>query len=518
MREDGKSAKLYLRNRIKESLSNKNVSSTPQAIEAILESLYRSNPEYVGDTDTLLLGLLYSGSYTVDVLEDAGADPYVLRTLSKDSATSESAFMDETDPINVFFGSDFSAAQNLLDEIQDSGRKLETADLLKAAVNPINPDPESQEFPIHQRRDTEPLSDLERELESRVVELLIFAVIEFHKKLKPAQYLAKRKTSLKPGERNEFRRYLKSTYSLITDNEVEFYFRILDEWYLHRHLLIEPADQCLRLIAAYLPCLFGTSHLAESGGSLSKIDTNLNLAQRFSPERDYPTIALMNHKGRIVIGQYTYRNRFQLDLESSSNHSISSVGIQAIRPVPLLDLKTMWSLEDLLNKGNLKERDLQSFLKNRPEILPSLGYSIAHPHLTLNSHDGTQLIPDFILELPDGMGFDIMDLKLPTANVVARQPYARASYELMKAVAQLKKYEKFFDDIKNSREFEQKYGLVPFKPELIIVMGRSEQFRSADERLEVLSQIGDVELITWDEVLKYGSTRSILVPESDYGR
>jgi hypothetical protein len=153
-----------LRKRIFETLSSQRIAATPQAVNALLEATKRSNPEIVGDTDSLLVGLLYSGSYTVDILIDAGADVHRLRELAAASASIRFSPDDQRsvdflraggkriplrsigsqrehnpyydpmiDPIKSLF-SPTSALSLLLKQKEGSDRHIETADILLASM------------------------------------------------------------------------------------------------------------------------------------------------------------------------------------------------------------------------------------------------------------------------------------------------------------------------------------------------------------------------------------------------
>src|SRR5262249_26302115 len=115
----------------------------------------------------------------------------------------------------------------------------------------------------------------------------------------------------------------------------------------------------------------------------------------------------------------------------------------------------------------------------------------------------------FLLEIPGERGFDILDLKLPGANLVARQPYARISSELTKAVAQLRQYERFFERAERRKAFHREFGLAPFRPELMVVIGRSSQFKNRDERIEIEEQLDQIKLLTYDDLLAYGNSRAL---------
>ena len=65
--------KEYARVLVRRGLRRANVKATTQAIASFTEAVLRCDPEYLGDTDTLLAGLLFSGSYAIDVLEQSGS-------------------------------------------------------------------------------------------------------------------------------------------------------------------------------------------------------------------------------------------------------------------------------------------------------------------------------------------------------------------------------------------------------------------------------------------------------------
>ena len=63
-------------------LASLGIIATPQAQNAITQSILGSPGDISGDSDSLLSGLLRSGSYTVDALELAGANPHRLQELA----------------------------------------------------------------------------------------------------------------------------------------------------------------------------------------------------------------------------------------------------------------------------------------------------------------------------------------------------------------------------------------------------------------------------------------------------
>jgi len=296
--------------------------------------------------------------------------------------------------------------------------------------------------------------------------------------------------------------------------EFEFIIRSLNTWFEHRVVLTDPPSLCARTLrrVGFIP--IAPDLIMESGGDISAVENGLEVAKRFSPERDLAGLALFEREGRIHIGQYTYRNTFLVDVRTRRGHPIRRVTLQSIRPARLIPFRIISALEAMISGESLNELEIQNFLLLHPEILQTLGYSNVRPHICLYTEDKEKLIPDFLLEIPGGGGFDILDLKLPSTRIVVRKPYLRMSNQLVKAVAQLRKYSKFFDSAAHRKQFIRRYGLEPFKPELIVVIGRNDQFTRKNERVEIQGQMGSVRLLTYDDLIAYGRSRSIILPES----
>jgi hypothetical protein len=58
-----------------------------------------------------------------------------------------------------------------------------------------------------------------------------------------------------------------------------------------------------------------------------------------------------------------------------------------------------------------------------------------------------------------------------------------------------------------------------FKPDLIVIMGRSREFLSGEERITLKEQLRGVRLCTFDELIEYGRSRAVWLPDdlSDRG-
>lgn len=515
-----------LREELHSSLRSRRIKSTPQALSALAESINRAYIELLGQTDSVLLGLLYSGSYTVDLLEAAGVEVSHLRNIvDRCNKKYEEVHLDDWpgSAPQAWLGD--SVASLVHSQVLEKAIKLakrdrgplETAHLLVSAIEPTQKKVESVDsflrefsFPTKSLKAQLTKSDLQNSMIITVADIIAEAVGFITKK--PLQMLSQRNTLLTQEEELRLDKKFGAHYPEMTIEEFEFILAAVNTWFSRKRILTDPPVICLQTVNRCGDLFFGPQFFAEAGGDIKALDIGLDVSKRFSPERDLAGLALFEREGRIQIGQYTYRNTFLVDTEISKGYPIRRVGLQAVRPASLVSVDVIASLETILSRENLNELEIQNFLMKHPEILQALGYAAVRPHVCLYTENKEKLIPDFLLEIPGG-GFDILDLKLPLARLAIRQPYVHMSNQLSKAIGQLYKYAKFFDNARNRKEFIRRYGLEPFKPELTVVIGRNDEFRSKDERLEIEEQLGKIRLLTYDDLIAYGNTRSIILPE-----
>lgn len=157
--------------------------------------------------------------------------------------------------------------------------------------------------------------------------------------------------------------------------------------------------------------------------------------------------------------------------------------------------------EDLIN-SHVGEKYFQTFFERHQEYLTMLGpYGSVHSHLVLSSEDG-KLIPDFFLEKLGSKSVDIVDIKLPSAEVVRNQRYrVRFRDAIDEAVAQLALYRDYFDDRSNREEFERKYGLAGYRPSAYVIIGRSRSYDSDFQRARLESGLPAwLKLVTYDDL------------------
>ena len=235
----------------------------------------------------------------------------------------------------------------------------------------------------------------------------------------------------------------------------------------------------------------------------------MKTAKRYAPERDQPLLGLIEREGRIYVKPFSYRHSAILDQDENDN--ILSIGAEV--PLPLTSVSNLLEFEELINSPKVNEDKIQKFLEAYPEILASLGYSTCKPHVILRQPGYKDLIPDFILQRPGNNGFDILDLKLPSGRIMVENPFLRMSHEITKALAQLRAYKNYFKSPVNSSQFHSVYGLRPLDPELIVVIGRSSEALCFENRLEISKQADGLRIITYDELIDYGKSRTIQIPK-----
>lgn len=500
------------RSAIVERIARHGVHATEQFISSLHESVLRTSPEIVGDTDTLLLGLLSSGSYTIDVLESASVDPRFLRELAIESAgywNNRDLGDSDVDSIESLF------ASPTLRRVLASGKtNIETSDLLTASVSPLDRMTSFDlgafpyEVELNKHKAPEPLASAIREL----LPYLISTMYLGSGARQIRKMLTSRRHRIELFEDQALDRKLGHTYPDMTVEQLDFAISALNTWFETRTILTEPSALCLGLVSVCASLLYGPKHFADSGGDLKVLNSCLDLTRRFNPERDLNHMCLFNLNGQIHVGQYTYRNTLATTSRDKSHSELMAVSLEAIRPVPFLSPKTIVDFESLLSTPDVSENQIQRFLEINTGFFAAMGYVRAIPHVFLREDDKDEMIPDFILQLPGNRGFDILDLKLPRARLMSRNPYLRVSSEISKAIGQLKAYKDYFNVAENRRRFQMRYGLEAFRPEVCVVIGRNTCTGTNEDRKAIEELMGQTRLYTYDDLIAYGNSR--LLPEA----
>ena len=178
----------------------------------------------------------------------------------------------------------------------------------------------------------------------------------------------------------------------------------------------------------------------------------------------------------------------------------------AILPIELLEL------EDLINSPVTKENDLQRFFENHPQFFRMWDYRNVYPHVYLTREEEGPLIPDFILINPDLQRATILDLKLPNAKIITHKTNRdRFTAAIDEARVQLLEYKDWFENKDNRRRLKEYLGMEIFRPRLGVIIGGNTGFRDAVERQKLTSRYPDIDVVTYDDVVKYAHDRLMLI-------
>jgi hypothetical protein len=197
------------------------------------------------------------------------------------------------------------------------------------------------------------------------------------------------------------------------------------------------------------------------------------------------------------------------------NNLIHTQRENVIQPNSPFGFESLEQLEKLIN-SNVKESEFQNFFTKYPEYLTTLGnYSKIHSQLILHEDDGKTKIPDFFLERFDNLFCDICELKKPN-DVLTKEIYNLRTFKdrVHIALQQVSNYRNFFDDKANREHFFKVYGLKAFKPRVILIIGRTNNFYDDIERIKLEDRLfsENIRLYTYDDIvsnanrwLKYAS-------------
>lgn len=217
-------------------------------------------------------------------------------------------------------------------------------------------------------------------------------------------------------------------------------------------------------------------------------------------------------RGRLIVRPTSVLGTFRMS--AGKEASAERVGVlthfkdqfAAVTPNELLEL------EDLINNPRVRELDLQRFFEQHPHFFRMWDYREVFPHVYLTRESDGPLIPDFLLldrELQKAM---VLDLKLPhTKTVVAKKNRERFSSLIEEARSQLFEYSDWFEESHNRRRLKEQYGMDIYRPSLGMIVGSSSAFSGAVQKQKLRSRYPDVEIVTYDDVLRSAQRRLAII-------
>ena len=248
---------------------------------------------------------------------------------------------------------------------------------------------------------------------------------------------------------------------------------------------------------------------ANIGVSVNKLHRYLKLVEIAEPNYDVQKLIMWNNGNRIKLDIF---NLADLICIQEKDTIIFPYKLNLISTEKYFLYQQVEQLEWLINKDNTTEYDIQKFLENNPWFLLGIEYKSLHSQLILTREDIGNLKPDFMLERVDNGFVDIVELKRPQEKLVVGDSNRRTfSHAMMSALGQLREYRNYFEESANRKEFYGKYGLNAYKPKISVVIGRNVDFQSPMERINLIDEYKNLNLLTFDDlIIKAKSRLSIL--------
>jgi hypothetical protein len=158
--------------------------------------------------------------------------------------------------------------------------------------------------------------------------------------------------------------------------------------------------------------------------------------------------------------------------------------------------------EEFLNDPNVKESAFQAFFERNTHFLKGIDYKSVLPHPVLERDHGDTLIPDFFLQPLNSELADVLDLKTPSANILVQQKNRlHLGHSVTEGIAQLREYRDYFEESKYRESIRNKYGITAYRPNTILVIGRSHTELS-EEKIKQLMDTNPsyVKVISYDDL------------------
>ena len=165
--------------------------------------------------------------------------------------------------------------------------------------------------------------------------------------------------------------------------------------------------------------------------------------------------------------------------------------------------KDIRALENLLNKKNVKEHEIEILLRANPLFLRGLNYRKVYPQVILPLGGDNSLRPDAIAEPVDTEWCHVIDYKLPSQKIlVGRENRLSLASGIIEVTSQLREYAAYFDDRSVAKVVEGKYGFKCYKPKLVAIVGRDPQDLDSEQVRRAMTAYPDLEVVTYDRLLR----------------
>ena len=111
-------------------------------------------------------------------------------------------------------------------------------------------------------------------------------------------------------------------------------------------------------------------------------------------------------------------------------------------------------------------------------------------------------------------------LNSPTASEADFQPPKlirrqknrdRFAASLIEARAQLLRYRDWFRERQNRDNLRTRVGMEIYEPQLIVIIGRSSEFRDEFDRQQIYADYPDIDVVTYDDILTFAKRRRMVI-------
>jgi hypothetical protein len=166
---------------------------------------------------------------------------------------------------------------------------------------------------------------------------------------------------------------------------------------------------------------------------------------------------------------------------------------------------TIGEFEDLINKKNVSEHEVELFLRSYLDLLRGNRYKSVHwqIHLKREAEGKGDLVPDILLEPVSTSDYwKILDLKRPDVNIARSPGTNRAGFNsrILEALHQLREYREYFENPLYRRQLSD-LGITAYKPEISVVIGRDYGGLSVEEVIKAKGDFGQLEVMTYSDLV-----------------
>jgi hypothetical protein len=81
----------------------------------------------------------------------------------------------------------------------------------------------------------------------------------------------------------------------------------------------------------------------------------------------------------------------------------------------------------------------------------------------------------------------------------------------MEARTQLLRYRDWFRERENRTSLKQRLGMEIYEPHMVVIIGRSSEFKDEFDRQLLIADNPDIEVVTYDDILTFAKRRSLII-------